>query len=43
MVRSGDCPAVIAKYLNRLSDFLYTAARYAAMKEGREEVPYKKA
>jgi cob(I)alamin adenosyltransferase len=25
MVRAGDCPPVIAKYLNRLSDFLYTA------------------
>ena len=42
MVRAGDCPPVIARYLNRLSDFLYTAARYAAMREGREEVPYKK-
>jgi cob(I)alamin adenosyltransferase len=34
---------VVARYLNRLSDFLFTAARYAALREGRVEVPYKKA
>jgi len=43
LVRGGDCPAVIQRYLNRLSDFLFTAARYASMREGRVEAPYKKA
>jgi len=42
-LRDGDCPPVVARYLNRLSDFLFTAARYAALREGRVEVPYKKA
>ncbi|KAF9438474.1 hypothetical protein BGZ76_007593 [Entomortierella beljakovae] len=32
----------VAVYLNRLSDYLFTCGRYAAMKSGREEVVYKK-
>ncbi|KAF9573136.1 hypothetical protein EC968_008985 [Mortierella alpina] len=32
----------VAIYLNRLSDYLFTCGRFAAMKAGREEVLYKK-
>ena len=42
MVRAEDCPPEVTKYLNRLSDFLYTAARFAAMRTGEEETPYRK-
>ncbi|XP_071755876.1 corrinoid adenosyltransferase MMAB [Centroberyx gerrardi] len=40
IVRSGEADPDVAKFLNRLSDYLFTVARYAAMKEGNEEKIY---
>eukprot|EP00475_Leptophrys_vorax_P028744 TRINITY_DN4179_c0_g1_i3.p1 TRINITY_DN4179_c0_g1~~TRINITY_DN4179_c0_g1_i3.p1 ORF type:complete len:102 (-),score=18.14 TRINITY_DN4179_c0_g1_i3:154-459(-) len=42
LVEEGDCDDAAAKYLNRLSDFFFVAARYASMKQGKPEVVYKK-
>eukprot|EP00873_Tetraselmis_striata_P004858 jgi/Tetstr1/425122/TSEL_015584.t1 len=42
LVRDGHVDDGVGRYLNRLSDYLFTAARYAALKEGKEEVTYKK-
>ncbi|XP_030271684.1 corrinoid adenosyltransferase MMAB [Sparus aurata] len=42
IVRSGEADPDVAKFLNRLSDYLFTLARYAAMKEGSEEKIYKR-
>ncbi|XP_060105163.1 corrinoid adenosyltransferase MMAB [Heteronotia binoei] len=40
LVKSGEADANVAKYLNRLSDYLFVLARYAARKEGKEEKVY---
>ncbi|NWS77366.1 MMAB protein, partial [Crotophaga sulcirostris] len=40
LVQAGEADANVAKYLNRLSDYLFVLARYAAMKEGKEEKIY---
>ncbi|XP_033747939.1 corrinoid adenosyltransferase-like [Pecten maximus] len=42
LVKSGEMDAEPLQYLNRLSDFLFTVARYSAKKEGREEVIYRR-
>jgi cob(I)alamin adenosyltransferase len=31
----------VIRYLNRLSDYLFTLARYVAQKLGAEEIPWK--
>lgn len=43
LVRVGAVPDVVRVYLNRLSDYMFTAARFAAMHANREEESYKKA
>ncbi|MBZ3881100.1 Cob(I)yrinic acid a,c-diamide adenosyltransferase, mitochondrial [Sciurus carolinensis] len=42
LVQRGETDANVAKFLNRLSDYLFTVARYAAMTEGNQEKIYKK-
>uniref|UniRef100_A0A8C4PSM9 Corrinoid adenosyltransferase MMAB n=1 Tax=Equus asinus TaxID=9793 RepID=A0A8C4PSM9_EQUAS len=45
LVQMGETDANVAKFLNRLSDYLFTLARYVAMKEGnpRENIQEKRA
>jgi len=40
LVESKECDAETLKYVNRLSDFLFTIARYAAKLDGRGETIY---
>ncbi len=42
LAAAGACERAVAVYLNRLSDWLFTAARVAAARAGRPEVVYKK-
>lgn len=42
LVQSGETDANVATFLNRLSDYLFTIARYAAKEEGRAETIYRK-
>lgn len=43
LVQDGAADAVVAVYLNRLSDYLFTAARIASRKAEQPETVYKKA
>jgi ATP:cob(I)alamin adenosyltransferase len=43
LVRFGSLPVGVQVYLNRLSDYLFVAARFAAMRGGAVEAVYKKA
>ncbi|GLE06692.1 hypothetical protein PINS_up016086 [Pythium insidiosum] len=40
LAEAGDVESVVIRYLNRLSDFLFVSARYAALKEGKEETKW---
>ena len=40
LYREGEIDQEVFKYINRLSDFLFVAARYTAKKEGKDEVIY---
>ena len=43
IVQRKDMDANVQKYLNRLSDYLFVAARYAAKVQNQPEILYKKA
>lgn len=43
LVHKGDADAVVLRYINRLSDYLFTAARLASLRTGHEDAVYKKA
>ena len=43
LVLEHECPPTVQKFLNRLSDYLFVTARYAALTTKEVETPYKKA
>jgi len=42
LAAQNEIESEVLVFLNRLSDFLFSAARFAAYKEGRPEIPWKK-
>lgn len=42
LVQAGSTDGAVGVYMNRLSDYLFTAARFAALKAGTPETVYKK-
>ncbi|CAB4002082.1 Hypothetical predicted protein [Paramuricea clavata] len=42
LVRAGDVDGEVLRYINRLSDFLFTAARYVCHVEGKKERFYER-
>jgi cob(I)alamin adenosyltransferase len=43
LIDEGQASQEIGRYLNRLSDFLFVASRFAAKAEGRAELIWRKA
>jgi cob(I)alamin adenosyltransferase len=43
LLKGGDIEASAYQFVNRLSDYLFTLARYCAHVEGKPETIYKKA
>lgn len=42
LLQAGELDPDVCVYVNRLSDYLFTLARFAALKEGKAETIYKK-
>jgi len=42
LINSQQCDTEVGIYLNRLSDFLFVAGRYAVMKENKKEIIWRK-
>ena len=42
LIHNEQCDTEVGIYLNRLSDFLFICGRMAVMREGREEILWKK-
>jgi len=42
LIEEDQCDREVGRYLNRLSDFLFVAARTAAFRENREEIEWHK-